>query len=77
MAGEVQSLALVFLRVDPGGPMERFRMAMALALFVDCHYEPETMRYELLLPSGQLDWEKLDELRNEALGWLKLYDEGD
>ena len=79
-AGEVQSLARLaraFLRVDPGGPMERFRMAMALALFVHCHYEPETMRRELLLPSEQLDREKLDDLRNEALGWLKIYDEGD
>ena len=70
-------LARAFLRVDPGGPMERFRMAMALALFVHYQGESEVMKRELLLPSGQLGREKLDELRDEALGWLEIYDEGD
>ena len=78
-AGEIQSLARlaeVFLRVEPSLPMQIYRKAMALALFISHHDEDGTLRNELPLTPGRLERERLDELRARALAWLESFEAG-
>jgi hypothetical protein len=78
-AGEVQSLARLaeaFLLAEPALPMQRYRKAMALALFISHHDDDSSLRNELPLTPGRLERERLDELRTRALAWLESFEAG-